>query len=198
MNGTKPRFTVGIGPHWRTGSSITKTNIACILALAPTALAGAIAHSFGSRAAEMNAALGPIHPVLKTLVVEMGVDTGTLWFLGILGTVGFGMGLFRLAVDTPPALKDDFAYTQGSFFWIVNNTFFQYYSILILLVCAAVMYVVSYMSEEPDYAKISGLTYGTVTAEDRAESRASWNKWDVIASGAVIAAILAAYLYFTG
>ena len=77
-------------------------------------------------------------------------------------------------------------YAEGSFFWIVNNTFFQYYCILILLVCAAVMYAVSYMSEEPDYAKISGLTYGTVTAEDRAESRASWNKRDVIASAAVL------------
>jgi SSS family solute:Na+ symporter len=60
------------------------------------------------------------------------------------------------------------------------------------------MYIVSYVSEEPDYAKISGLTYGTITAEDRKESRASWNKWDVVASALVLAAILAAYLYFTG
>jgi len=76
--------------------------------------------------------------------------------------------------------------------------FFQYYSILILLVCVAVMYVVSYMSEEPDYAKISGLTYGTVTSEDRAASRASWNRWDVVASASVLVAILAAYVYFSG
>jgi SSS family solute:Na+ symporter len=119
---------------------------------------------------------------------------GALWAL----IIGFALGLFRLGVDTPIKLMDGFAYTEGSFFWIVSNTFFQYYSILILLVCVAVMYVVSYMSEEPDYVKISGLTYGTVTAEDRAESRASWNKWDVIASAAILVAILAAYLYFTG
>jgi len=119
---------------------------------------------------------------------------GALWAL----IVGFALGLFRLAVDTPIKLMDGFAYTEGSLFWIVNNMFFQYYSILILLVCAVVMYVVSYMSEEPDYAKISGLTYGTITAEDRAESRASWNQWDVIASAAVLVAILAAYLYFSG
>jgi SSS family solute:Na+ symporter len=119
---------------------------------------------------------------------------GALWAL----IVGFALGLFRLAVDTPIKLMDDFAYAEGSLFWIVSNTFFQYYSILILLVCAAVMYAVSYMSEEPDYARISGLTYGTITAEDRAESRASWDKRDVIASVAVLVAILAAYLYFTG
>jgi SSS family solute:Na+ symporter len=119
---------------------------------------------------------------------------GALWAL----IVGFALGLFRLAVDTPVKLMDDFAYAEGSFFWIVSNTFFQYYSILILLACAAVMYVVSLMSAEPSYEKISGLTYGTITAEDRAASRASWNRWDVIASVTVVAAILAAYLYFTG
>ncbi len=112
--------------------------------------------------------------------------------------VGFALGIFRLAVDTPVQLIADFAYAEGSLLWIVNNMFFQYYSILILLICVAVMYVVSYMSEEPDYAKISGLTYGTVTSEDRATSRASWNRWDVVASASVLAAILAAYIYFSG
>ena len=119
---------------------------------------------------------------------------GALWAL----IVGFALGLFRLAVDTPVKLTSVFAYEEGSLLWIVNNMFFQYYSILILLVCIAVMYVVSYLTEEPDYAKISGLTYGTITAEDRTASRGSWNKWDVIASAAVLAAILMAYLYFTG
>ncbi|TVS14383.1 MAG: Na+/glucose cotransporter [Planctomycetaceae bacterium] len=112
--------------------------------------------------------------------------------------VGALMGLFRLAVDTPPKLINDFAYTPNSFLWIVNNTFFQYYSILILLVSAAAMIVVSYLTQQPDYQKISGLTYGTSTAEDRRETRASWNSIDVLASAAILVAILAAYLYFRG
>jgi len=119
---------------------------------------------------------------------------GCLWAL----CVGFGMGLFRLAVDTPVKLMSDFEYAQGSLFWIVNHMFFQYYSIMILVVCVAVMYAVSYLSEPPDYARISGLTYATRTPEHRAESRASWNKSDVIATLAVLVTILAAYLYFTG
>jgi SSS family solute:Na+ symporter len=119
---------------------------------------------------------------------------GALWAL----VAGFALGLFRLAVDTPVKLIDGFAYTEGSFLWIISNTFFQYYSILILIVCIAVMYLVSYLTQEPDYEKISGLTYGTITMEDKVASRASWNRWDVFASAAVLAAILAAYLYFTG
>jgi len=119
---------------------------------------------------------------------------GCLWAL----IVGFILGLFRLAVDTPVKMIKGFSYAEGSFFWIVNNMYFQYYSLLIFLVCIGVMVLVSYMTEEPAYDKIKGLTYGTLTEEDRRQSRLSWNKWDVIASCAVMAAIIAAYLYFRG
>jgi len=119
---------------------------------------------------------------------------GCLWAL----ITGFAMGLFRLAVDTPVKLMHDFSYPEGSFFWIINNIFFQYYSLLIFLVSLAVMIIVSHATPKPDLVKISGLTYGTRTEEDRKASRATWNKWDVIGSGVIIAIILAAYLYFTG
>ena len=112
--------------------------------------------------------------------------------------VGFAMGLFRLAVDTPVKLVEGFTYDPGSFLWIVNNIFFQYYSLVIFLVCVAVMIAVSYMTEEPDYEKISGLTYGTTTDAQHEVTRKSWTMGDVAASGMVLALILAAYLYFTG
>jgi SSS family solute:Na+ symporter len=115
--------------------------------------------------------------------------------------VGFLMGIFRLAVDTPVKLGMagfENGYTEGSFMWIVNNTFFQYYSLLIFVVCVLVMVGVSYRTKEPDYAAISGLTYGTITADQRRDSRSSWGWGEVAASGAVLLAILAAYLYFTG
>lgn len=115
--------------------------------------------------------------------------------------VGFLMGLFRLAVDTPVKLGlagFEGGYPAGSFLWVVNHTFFQYYSILILIVCIAVMVAVSYMTAPPDYEAISGLTYGTLTDEHRRESRESWGTLEVVASVTVLLAILAAYLYFTG
>jgi SSS family solute:Na+ symporter len=93
---------------------------------------------------------------------------------------------------------EGFAYESGSFFWIMNNIFFQYYSLLIFIVCGIVMVVVSYMTEQPSYEKISGLTFATLSDEHRKESRASWNIWDVVNSCIVLLLILAAYLYFTG
>jgi len=112
--------------------------------------------------------------------------------------VGFLLGLFRLAVDTPVKLFAGFQYPEGSWLWVVNHIFFQYYSVLILLVCAAVMIVVSYLSAPPNYSQIAGLTYGTTGTHERLESRRSWGVADVLVSAFVLAAIAAAYLYFTG
>lgn len=111
---------------------------------------------------------------------------------------GFILGLIRLAIDTPVKLLKGFQYETGSLLWIINNTFFQYYSLLIFIISLAVMYIVSYMTAEPDYQRISGLTFGTINEEHRRESRASWDKRDVILSGLVLVLILAAYLYFVG
>lgn len=111
---------------------------------------------------------------------------------------GFVLGLIRLGIDTPVKLLHDFSYQEGSFLWIMNNIFFQYYSLFIFIVCIGIMVVVSYLTKEPSYEKISGLTYGTITLEHKKESRASWSAWDVVASALVLILILGAYLYFTG
>ncbi|MHC4402259.1 MAG: sodium:solute symporter family transporter, partial [Planctomycetota bacterium] len=112
--------------------------------------------------------------------------------------VGFILGVFRLAIDTPAKLFEGFKYEHGSFAWIVHNVYFQYYSLFIFIVCILVMIVVSYLTKAPSTEKIKGLTYGTITEEHRAQSRASWDWRDVTSSVVVLAAILAAYLYFNG
>lgn len=133
------------------------------------------------------------------VVFFMGVFMKRLNGPGALATLltGFAMGLFRLAVDTPVKLMGT-TYAEGSFLWIVNNIFFQYYSLLITLVCVIVFILVSYATKEPDYAKISGLTYSTLSPEDRQATRASWNTKDVVLSVLLLVIIVAIYLYFTG
>ncbi|MCB9881131.1 MAG: hypothetical protein H6834_05015 [Planctomycetes bacterium] len=111
---------------------------------------------------------------------------------------GFAMGLFRMAVDTPAKVVEGFAYDEGTFLWIVHKMYFQYYSLIVFLVCCAVMIGVSYLTKAPDYARISGLTYGTVTDEHREESRGSFGAKDIVWSFVVLACIAVAYLYFNG
>jgi solute:Na+ symporter, SSS family len=129
---------------------------------------------------------------------------GCLWAM----IVGFALGLFRLLVDTPVAMgmfgwlnaekTIPRGYAEGSFMWIINNIYFQYFSVLITIVSAVVMVVVSYMTQVPDYGRIKSLTFGTTTDEDRRRTRASWDWHDVLASVFILLAILGAYLYFRG
>ena len=134
------------------------------------------------------------------VVFFLGVFNKRLNAKGCLSAliVGFAMGLFRLAIDTPVKMVTNFSYTEGSFFWIMNNVFFQYYSLLIFVVCVIVMIAVSYATNEPAYEKINGLTYATTSKEDRDLTKASWTKMDVITSVLVVVLIIAMYVYFSG
>jgi len=122
---------------------------------------------------------------------------GCLWAM----LVGFVLGMFRMLVDTPVTIGlrgFEHGYAPGSFLWIVNNINFQYFSILITLVSAVVMVGVSYLTAAPDYARFGGLTFGTASAQDKADTRASWGWHEVAASCVVLAAIIGAYIYFNG
>ncbi len=154
-----------------------------------------------------------LYDYLQGVQAYLGAPIAVVFFFGVffkrlnaqgaLATLitGFLLGIFRLAVDTPVKLGLDGyenGYVYGSFLWVVNNMFFQYYSLLIFCVSVTVMVGVSYATREPDYASISGLTYGTMTVEDRVDSRSSWSARDVFASAMILVAIVALYLYFSG
>ncbi|MEM6654463.1 MAG: Na+/glucose cotransporter, partial [Planctomycetota bacterium] len=114
---------------------------------------------------------------------------------------GFALGLYRLAVDTPVTLGlagFEEGYAPGTLNYAVNNTYFQYFGLLIFLVSAAVMVLVSLATAAPDAERIRGLTYGAVSDEDRSATRASWGVADVAASCVVVLLIVAAYVYFSG
>jgi SSS family solute:Na+ symporter len=118
---------------------------------------------------------------------------GALWAM----IVGFALGIFRMMVDTPVTLGGT-GYSEGSFLWIVNNIYFQYFSVLITIVSAIVMVAVSYMTAVPDPRQIQSLTFDTATEADRRKTRAGWSWREVAASGVVLVCILGGYLYFRG
>jgi SSS family solute:Na+ symporter len=121
---------------------------------------------------------------------------GALWAM----IVGFALGIFRMIVDTPVTLGvGGFSgYEPGTFLWVVNNIYFQYFSVLITIVSAIVMLAVSYATAAPDDLKIQSLTFGTATDADRRKTRAGWGWKEVAASGVVLVCILGGYLYFRG
>lgn len=114
--------------------------------------------------------------------------------------VGFALGAFRLAVDTPVTLGLSGlsqGYADGSFLWIINNIYFQYYSVVIFLVSSATLIAVSHATPPPLEPQLSGLTYATLSVDQRRASRASWTGADMVSSAIVLLLILAAYIYFS-
>ena len=115
---------------------------------------------------------------------------GGMWAL-ISGLV---IGLCRLGAKVYYSNADA---VSGSLFkhifYDVNWLFFCGW---MLVFCLAVAFVVSYFTKAPDPEKIQGLVFGTSTPQQRAATRASWSRWDVINSCIILAITAAFYYYF--
>ncbi len=104
--------------------------------------------------------------------------------------VGFILGIIKLSLEL---FKGDLTGILYQFATIN----FLYFCIYLFLFSIAIMVIVSLLTPKPDAAQINGLTFATTVAEDRAASRASWNKWDVILSLIVVAIIVSVFVYFS-
>ena len=114
---------------------------------------------------------------------------------GMLGLLsGIIIGLTRLGAkvyysNTPDAANTWFKYVFYDFNWL-------YFCGVMLIICCLVVIIVSLCTKAPDSEKIQGLVFGTSTPEQRAATRASWNKWDVIHTMIILAITVAFYWYF--
>lgn len=103
---------------------------------------------------------------------------------------GFALGMLRLAAELNKASLG------GVFYWFADVNFLHF-AIFLFLVSILCMILVSLATEPPGEEQIRGLTYATTVAEDRAASRASWNRLDVILSLVVVAVIVGILIYFS-
>lgn len=110
---------------------------------------------------------------------------------GIWGLViGFTLGMTRLALNV-------FGLEEGSLLYSVFLSHnWLHYEIYLFFVVIAAMVVISYFTKRKDPALIAGLTMGSATAAQRAETRESYNYWDIINSVIIITIILVFYAYF--
>ncbi|MFH0842283.1 MAG: sodium:solute symporter [Bacteroidota bacterium] len=111
-------------------------------------------------------------------------------FIGLV--VGFILGMTRLGfvVFGSDMNPDNIFYKT---FLGIN---WLHYEIYIFFIVILLMIIVSMFTPKPDISAIRGLYVGSATAEEKAITRASWDKWDVIFSGIIIAVVLAFYIYF--
>lgn len=115
---------------------------------------------------------------------------GGMW--GLLS--GMIIGLTRLGA------KIYYENVQGAadslFKTVFYDTNWLFFCGWMLLVCCIIIVIVSLCTAAPSAEKIQGLVFGTSTDEQRAATRASWNRWDVINTIIILGITVAFYIYF--
>lgn len=105
---------------------------------------------------------------------------------------GFLVGLLKLTLQL---LQDKLP--EGGILYQFADINFLYFCIYLFLFSIIIMVVVSLLTPKPSEEQIRGLTFSTTVAEDRAASRASWNRWDVGLSLIVVGIIIGIFVYFS-
>jgi SSS family solute:Na+ symporter len=104
--------------------------------------------------------------------------------------VGFFLGMSRLFAQIFMEHLDGFLYQWAS----IN---FLHLGILLFIICIAICIGVSLATAKPDLAKIQGLTYGTVTDQQREEQRQAYGAVEIAGSIIVLILITGVLLYFS-
>lgn len=145
---------------------------------------------------------GTLYQYLQSVQSYLAPPIAAVFLLGVFSkrinakgaysamVVGFIIGMVRIILELNREHLSGFLHD----FATVN---FLYFCIALFLFSIVLMVVVSLLSEKPSEQQLRGLTFATTVAEDKAASRASWTKIDVILSVFVLVFILIAFLYFS-
>ena len=112
---------------------------------------------------------------------------------GLIGlATGFILGMFRLGLKIFSAGIS----TDSLIYKVFLAPNWLHYEIVLFFVVIIIMVVTSMVTKKADPVAIKGLYVGSATAEEKALTRASWNNWDLLFSGLIIAVIVWFYAYF--
>jgi SSS family solute:Na+ symporter len=104
--------------------------------------------------------------------------------------IGFITGLVRIVLELNKTHLSGFLYS----FATLN---FLYFCISLFVASMVIMIVISLLTERPSPEQLNGLTFATTVEKDRAASRASWNRRDLVLSLLVLIIIIFVFLYFS-
>ena len=115
---------------------------------------------------------------------------GAFWGL----IIGFVLGMFKLTVQT---LVQSGAMAATGPLGALGAFNGYYFAGVLFLISVILIIGISLMTEAQPEAQIAGLTFGSVTAEHRAENRASVGWQDYLGTAVVLALVVGIYFYFS-
>jgi SSS family solute:Na+ symporter len=107
--------------------------------------------------------------------------------------VGLAVAVLRISLELALGSLDP----AGILYKLASVNFLSF-AAWFFLFCVIFCLAVSWVTPAPDYAKIKGLTFGSLTAEQKASNRNSYNAWDIAWSVLVIAIVIYVMTTFTG
>ena len=110
--------------------------------------------------------------------------------------IGFVAGMGKLALQALTGGNDP-VITSPDWLVSIGQYNFLFASGWLLLISIVVIVGVSLLTAPPKYEQIVGLTYATVTPEQKKERRESWGLVDVLITVVVLGLVLGLYLYFS-
>lgn len=130
-----------------------------------------------------------------TAVFLLGIFSKRINAKGALSTLVMGLivAVFRIILELlAPGLE------PGSVLHSIGSLNFLSFAAWFFLVCVIWCIVVSLFTPAPKPEQVQGLTFGSLTEEQKQANRNSYNVWDIILSLAVIALVAYVMISFTG
>ena len=130
-----------------------------------------------------------------TAVFLLGIFSSRINNKGALATLfsGLFIAAIRLALEV---MKND-SWDQNGFLYQLADMNFLKFSTFFFLYCVAVAVVVSLLSPRQDEKDIEGLTFATITEEQKAKEAGSFTWVDIVASLFVVAVVAWVMIYFS-
>lgn len=130
-----------------------------------------------------------------TAVFLLGIFFKRINSKGAMATLiaGLTVAIIRLTLELSKGSLD-----PDSIFFAFGNMNFLTFAAWFFLFSVIVCIGVSLSTPAPSEAQIQGLTYGTLTAEQKAANRNSYSTWDVVFSVLVLAIVAYVMISFTG
>ena len=105
---------------------------------------------------------------------------------------GFIIGFSKLTLEIL-----NFSFTEGSFLFNIADINWLVFGAYFFAMCIAIAVIVSMFYPAPAQAQLAGLTFGTVTDEQKIANKSSYTSWDIVASIAVILIVLYIMISFS-
>ena len=148
---------------------------------------------------------GVMYQYLQNVQAYIAPPVTTVFLLGIIwkrvnaqaAIVTLFSGLFLLILRLGSEIAINEGFIESGFLFEFASINFSYMAIWMFLFSVSVCISVSIMTSKPDYKKIQGLSYGTLSKEDVVSSSNSYSTIDIVLSLVLVLIVIGILVFFS-